>query len=844
MKTLYADIALPVPVDKTFTYIVPPELHESSHVGCRALVPFGRRHLVGYVVAISETSSRPNLKPLRDVVDSEPTMSEELLRLTRWVSDYYFAPWGEALKAAAPRGFSLEGRRKVRLREERGGGAVLPGEKRPKRQQEILNHLSRAGEMTIASLQKKLGTRSVYAHLNAMTREGLLTVDEEIPFPRVKPKRQKVVLFPDGRQHRWEEAAKRLAGRSKKQAELLEKLTRLAVHGRDSMPLQEVLTLTGSSLTVLSRLAKQGLVQLEGREIERSSAYDDFEEFRSIVLNGYQKSVLSEIQDSISRGVFCAFLLHGVTGSGKTQVYIEAIRSVLDRGKTAIVLVPEISLTGQIIRRFRAHFPDDVAVLHSRMSEGERYDAWRLVHRGKYRIVIGARSAVFAPLNNLGLIVVDEEQEASFKQFDATPRYHARDVALVRANYCGAVVILGSATPSLESYYNAQTGKYRLLELPTRVDQAKLPRIQVVDMIAERKRTYVPGHASQTAEQRNMEAKSGEVRGSLSALLREKIEDRLRKREGIILLQNRRGFAPYLECLDCGYVGRCSDCSVTLTYHMVRKQMRCHYCGSVQPVPVQCPQCAGRALKVRGYGTQRVEEELKLAFPEARILRMDLDTTTRKGSHERLLKTFIQRHADILMGTQMVAKGLDISHVTLVGVISADTQMLLPDFRSAERTFQLLTQVAGRAGRRVTEGEVIIQTSQPQHYSFKYVLDHNFRGFYEDEVEWRRELRYPPFGRLVLVEFKGPDENDVEQGLVLFDRVLGHVGREIEKLGPAPAAISKIRKLYRYHLLLKASREADPSGTLVHRALRKALGRFKVPSGSQLTIDVDPQGML
>ncbi len=595
---------------------------------------------------------------------------------------------------------------------------------------------------------------------------------------------------------------------------------------------------------MLSALAKKGLLEIVEREVVRSSSYDQFELPQRFALNFHQERAFASIQEAFSDGRFHTYLLYGVTGSGKTEVYIEAIRKVLERGRTAIVLVPEISLTPQIVRRFKLHFGDEVAVLHSRMSEGERYDAWRLIHRGRYRIVIGARSAVFAPLRKLGLIVVDEEQEASYKQFDAVPRYHARDVAIMRASFCGAVVILGSATPSLESYYNAQAGKFSLLELPERVDQAKLPRIEIVDMTEERRRRYESFRSGLDAETKLRRQAPRFVASSLSGHLKEKIEDRLRKREGIILLQNRRGFAPYVECQECGHVEQCSDCNVTLTYHLARKHMRCHYCGSVKPAPSQCPRCEGPAVEIRGFGTQRVEEELKRELPRARVMRMDLDTTSRKGSHDRMLRIFVQREVDLLLGTQMVAKGLDISHVTLVGVISADTQLRLPDFRSSERTFQLLTQVAGRAGRRATEGEVIIQTSQPQHYAFKYVLEHDFTGFYDEELEFRRELRYPPFSRLALVEFRGQKESEVERAAVEFARLFDFADRGLEKLGPAPAAISKIRKNYRYHLLLKGNRETDPNGTLLHSALHRALHQYRVRSGVQITVDIDPQGMM
>ncbi len=844
MKTLYADIAVPVPVDRTFTYIVPPELHAAARVGCRALVPFGRRHLIGYIVSLADSTSLSSLKPVRDIMDDEPTMTEELLQLTRWVGKYYFAPWGEVLKAATPRGLVLEGRRSVRLRGGDAATVFTRSAKKSKQRQEILKQLKNSKRITIATLQKKVGSKSIYALLNEMAREGLIEIDEEIPRPWMRPRLRKVVLFFDGLRGRWMEESDRIARRAKKQAQLLKELIKFSTPGRESMPLQEVLKLTGSNLSVMSALVKKGLVKIEEREEEPSWMYDQFEQRQAIILNAHQEKALAVIHELFAEGEYRSCLLHGVTGSGKTQVYIEAIRTATNQGKTAIVLVPEISLTPQIVRRFKLYLDEDVAVMHSRMSVRERYDAWRMIQRGRYRVVIGARSAVFAPLRNLGVIVVDEEQEASYKQYDAVPKYHARDVALMRASYCRAVVILGSATPSMESYYNARSGKYILIELPERVDRAKLPHIGIVDMTEERRRAHEAYRVSLRVERKSGARPPKLTFGTLSPYLKEKIADRLQKQQGVILLQNRRGFAPYLECLDCGQVEQCANCNVSLTYHLVRKQMRCHYCGSVRPVPDECAQCRGRSLEVRGIGTQRVEEELKREFPSARILRMDLDTTAGRGSHDRILKTFMQGSADLLLGTQMVAKGLDISHVTLVGVISADTQMRLPDFRSSERTFQLLTQVAGRAGRRSIEGEVIIQTSQLQHYCFKYVLEHDFVGFYEEELEMRRELCYPPFGRLALVEFKGQKEIDVESVANEFARLLGSLDRGIEKLGPAPAAISRIRRNYRYHLLLKGDRVNDPSGRNLHDSLRKTQQKFQVRSGVQLTVDIDPQSMM
>ncbi|MBI5463504.1 MAG: primosomal protein N', partial [Ignavibacteriales bacterium] len=507
------------------------------------------------------------------------------------------------------------------------------------------------------------------------------------------------------------------------------------------------------------------------------------------------------------------------------------------------------SLTPQTVKRFKSHFGSDVAVMHSQMSAGERYDAWCMVHGGKAKIVIGPRSAVFAPLSNLGLIVVDEEHEGSYKQYDATPRYHARDVAIVRAQRTDAVVILGSATPSTESYANALNGKYTLLELPERVDNARLPAITIVDMSGNRRRQFE--EAKRKVQADGSAFPKHLPQRSISPLLQDHITARLQKNEGIILLQNRRGFSHIVECFDCGYVERCEHCDVTLTYHATRKHLRCHYCGIVKRPPSVCPACAGADVRYYAFGTQQIEQELSAVFPRARLVRMDKDTTSRKGAHETMLRQFAEGDADILLGTQMVAKGLDFPRVTLVGVISADTQMLLPDFRASEQTFQLLTQVAGRAGRSALEGEVIIQTLQPQHYALKHVALHDFHSFYHEELEHRRELDYPPYSRIVLVECAGADEAEVHtaaQWVVHFLQKR-NASSAFTILGPADAAILRLRGRYRKHVVIKDLKSKDPSGRIVHAALtalsdelhRSRTHQFKHTS---VTIDVDPYGMM
>jgi primosomal protein N' (replication factor Y) len=840
----YADIALPVAVDKTFTYLVPPELQRSAAVGSRAIVPFGRTYASGLIVGLPESSSLQSLRPIKDILDASPVVSDELLRLCRWMAEYYFTPLGEVLKAALPHGFPLSNKRLVRPLRSATADELRALRRRAPKRARILELVLEHGEMSSTDLQKRVGATTINAMLNEMAREGFLHMEEYIPPAQHRLKTKEFVLPVKSDDERLRLALQSLSPRKKKMGRLLSAVHSLKERAVEEIESRELLRSCGASSTVLRELKASGLVVAARRAISSQEDFGTEEQTRTIVLNPIQQTILDTLRTRLAAGRHATVLLHGVTGSGKTQVYIEAIRHCVLQGRSAIVLVPEISLTPQTVRRFKSHFAERVAVVHSRMSIAERHEVRRRALHGECAIVIGPRSAVFAPVQNLGLIVVDEEHEASYKQFDAVPRYNARDVAVVRGSYNNAVVVLGSATPSVESFFNAVSGKYELLEMPERVERVRMPDITIVDMTAERKREYLALKESLSGD-REAQLKHFQ-QSSFSSLLREKIEDRLRRNEGIILLQNRRGFAPFVECSECGYTETCDNCNITLTYHLSKKHLRCHYCGLTRAPHTQCPQCGGVDLRLRGVGTQRVEQELAHLFPEARVMRMDLDTTSRKGAHDRLLRKFGDGEADILLGTQMVAKGLDFPRVTLVGVISADTQMLLPDFRSSERTFQLLTQVAGRAGRSALHGEVVIQTHQPDHYTLQHVVDHDFKAFYEQESEMRKELGYPPFSRLVLLEMKGRDEDAVRRQAEKFFRILETSNGASALLGPAPAVISKINNQFRWHIVMKNMKRTDPGGAHLRQALRKALGVFEQQRkrSVKLVIDVDPVGLM
>ncbi|MFZ4620491.1 MAG: primosomal protein N' [Bacteroidota bacterium] len=829
MTPLLISVALPVPLQQQFTYTVPEPLLSVISIGSAVVVPFGQKILTGIVTGFPTEKPSMALKHVIDIVDLKPLMSTEDLSLADWISDYYNTPLGETVRLFLPTGLSQTSKRRITLNDGVTADASLGTPHR-----KILSLLTN-GSLTLQQLRKQSGIKNLYSVLKELETSGTITIEE---VASRKPSTKKEWFFKRLRTSNDE------IFRSKKQNELWKVINSKSEEETD---VRSFLKDHSASMTQLKSFAQKQLIELYQKEIARRTSYAADEHISKGLMiqpNPKQAESIGQINTAISAGSGQTFMLHGITGSGKTQVYIEAIRHTLSLKKTAIVLIPEISLTPQTVKRFQLHFGDLVVWMHSRMSDGERYDAWQMAQDGRCSIVIGPRSALFAPLKNIGLIIVDEEHESSYKQFDASPRYHARDVAIMRGGLHHSVVVLGSATPSMESYSNALAGKYTLLSLPERADNAVLPPVRIVNMIDERTRLYAA--AKLQAKEHGKKAFENLSR-SISSALELKIRDRLEKKEGIILLQNRRGFAPFTECTSCGHVEQCEQCNVTMTYHATKKHLRCHYCGTVKPAPTTCSECGGFEFTLNGFGTQRVEQELTGLFPSATILRMDMDTTSRKGSHEKILRQFGEGGADILLGTQMVAKGLDFPRVTLVGVISADTQMMLPDFRSAERTFQLLTQVAGRAGRSTLAGEVVIQTSQPGHYALKHVREHDFLGFYQEEIEFRKAINYPPFSRVIVIEFKGRIERSVEETAVVFGKKLStHIARE-SILGPAPAVLSKIKNDFRWQIIIKADKETDKNGTRARFSVARVLNEEQSRASARnvkIIVDVDPTGIL
>jgi primosomal protein N' (replication factor Y) len=687
------------------------------------------------------------------------------------------------------------------------------------RQYEILKLIIEKKRLSVAQLQKGTGTDGLYGSIAALEKRGMI-VREAIIRGGAKPRQMSAVRV--AADVDVGAAVNEMGSSSPRQAAVLKMLA-----DRGEMLASELTRATGSSYDSIHRLVKKGFVELFTKEVLRGYPDDYIEEEAGVkhILTGEQEASLKMACEYVEKGEFKTILLEGITGSGKTEVYLQAIDMVVRRGKGAIVLVPEIALTPQTVARFRARFGDSVAVMHSRLSAGERYDEWRQIRAGFYNIVVGARSAIFAPVRNLGLIVVDEEHEASYKQGE-TPRYHARDVAIMRAHDAEAVVILGSATPSLETSYNVEIGKYERAGLTSRVLSQPLPNVRLIDLRE--------AHKGQT------------VKSVLSDELCFKIEEKLSRKEQIIIFLNRRGYTPFFLCPKCGISLSCQHCSVALTYHARENRMKCHHCDSTQPILEECPYCGNPKLSKFGTGTERVEEELENVFPSARIRRMDADTTGTKYAHEKIFKSFRKGEVDILVGTQMLAKGLDFPRVTLVGVVLADVALNLPDFRAAERAFQLLMQVSGRSGRSHLGGEVIIQAYNPAHYAIQTARKHDYAGFYEAEMKLRQQLKFPPYRHLMNVLIDSSSQKTALQTirqLVLIPRKLEKTaeGQDLSVMGPSAAPLAKIKGRYRFRFLMLAS----------NTNLLKSLGREinnahkKMRSTrTRLTVDMDAFSMM
>ncbi|WP_307406442.1 primosomal protein N' [Neobacillus ginsengisoli] len=796
-----ASVIVDVPTkqtDKTFDYLIPDQWIDTIQPGMRVVVPFGPRKIQGFVTGIKIHSEFQKLREIVEPMDLEPVLNHELLELGNWLTEKTLCFKIFAFQVMLPAALKAKYEKSVEL----ANGVKtsdLPGQLQTFFKSNSKINWEEALKSGIVPLLQREASKG---HL-----EVLYEVKEKMK------KKQLKFVSPLLSITELQDELDRLPARAEKQKEVLN----FFVQNYKPVELRQLLVdLSISSATVKALVEKNFLIE-QDREVYRDP-YENrtFERTSPLPLTDSQQKAIQPILNSIEQKQHEVFLLYGVTGSGKTEVYLQSIREVIEKGQEAIVLVPEIALTPQMVNRFKGRFGDLVAVLHSGLSSGEKYDEWRKIQRKEVKVVVGARSAIFAPFENLGIIIIDEEHETSYKQ-EEMPRYHARDVAIERAKTYNCPVVLGSATPSLESFARAQKKVYQLLSLPSRMNNQSLPSVEIIDM--------------------REELRSGN-RSMFSSKLFDMLKERIERKEQSVLFLNKRGHSSFVMCRDCGYVVNCPNCDISLTFHSKAGQMKCHYCGYESFVPKHCPECSSEYIRYFGTGTQKVEEELGKILPEARVIRMDVDTTGRKGAHERLLKDFQDGKADILLGTQMIAKGLDFPNITLVGVLSADTMLHLPDFRSSEKTFQLLTQVSGRAGRHELPGEVIIQTYTPEHYSVELAGTQDYDLFYSKEMMVRKSHHYPPFYYLSLITVS---HEQLMAAVATTEKITAYIRSRVSDetvvLGPAASPIPRINNRYRYQCLIKYKREPDLPMTL-----KTILDQYQkdTASGLQVSIDINP----
>ena len=812
----YAEVSVnsPVAQRRTFSYAIPSGL--SIDVGQAVWVPFGDKLLQGIVLELSDYPAVEETREIVGVIEPYPLLSPPHVLLAQWISEHYLSPLFDAVALMLPPGFERKAVTFI------SSPSTLPEPDLSSfspEQRQVLQLVWRQGRVGLREVEKALGARQAKLVTSQLIGQGLVAKSYELERVRVKPKKVAYLRLAVTASEAQQEAARRREqSRGGKQASLLEFLSQAS----QPVPLAEARKRVNCTTSVVEALMGKGLIELQQIEVRREPiSYRDITPSEPLTLTAAQTSAFKSIQSSLLRLTKgytspAVFLLHGVTGSGKTEVYLQALAEAVKLGKRGIILVPEIALTPQTIERFASRFPHKVAVLHSKLSLGEQFDEWQRIRNGEFDVVIGSRSAIFAPQPDLGLIVIDEEHEWTYKQHDKSPRYHTRDVAIKLAELTGAVVILGSATPDIETFYYAQRGGYHLLQLPERVTPSQsspLPQVEVVDL--------------------RDELKAGN-RSLFSRSLSQAVAKAVAGGEQVMLFLNRRGAATFIQCRSCGFVLRCKRCEVTLTHHFTEDVLVCHQCNYRMPVPQICPRCLSHRIKFLGIGTQKLEQEASYAFSQARLLRWDSDTTKGKYSHQEILNKFRTHEADILIGTQMIAKGLDLPLVTLVGVVSADTGLNLPDFRAGERTFQLLSQVAGRAGRGTLGGQVIIQTYSPEHYAIQAAAKHDYASFYNKEIAYRRQLHNPPLTRLAWLVYSHTNDTLCQREAEKMKRRLieerdskGIAGLSV--IGPAPAFTHRLRGRFRWQLILRGS---EPSSFL---------SQIPIPQG--WTVDIDPVGL-
>ena len=816
-RNRFVEVAVGLPIRKTFIYEVPEAMQPTAVPGKRVWVPFGRRFITGFVIGPGQKlPSEKKILPLHQIIDEESSISEKFLAFLLWIAKYYLQPIGEVIKTALPAGTQLRSREKYSLTEK--GLQSLKTFPPESIESKFLQTLKRKGSKGFLSTPgAKNSALPLPTSISKMIDEGLIEREENLLEQKIKEKTKVSIKF----LKREDEGS--LSSTQKSALDFIEKA--------GEIPVGEFKQKYRNASSILLRLQEHKYVEMIRKEAYRQPSWEGFDDWidgpPSLLMDD-QKKAIEAIRQAIRSQKFHPFLLHGVTGSGKTEVYLRAIDEAVAQGRQALLLVPEIALTAQLVSYFRSRIDYPMAILHSGLSPGERYDEWRRIKKGLVKLVFGARSAIFAPLDHLGIIIVDEEHDSSYKQAEKV-RYNARDLALVRGKMENAVTVLGSATPSMETYYNAVEKKFHYLSLPCRIDLRPLPEIQVVDM--------------------RQEKAEGKERPIFSGLLEEALRQNAERNEQALLFLNRRGFSTFALCRDCGFVYKCPNCSVSLIYHLSDKSFHCHYCGYTLPAVSRCPACASIQIMLFGLGTQRLEEEIKKRLPLVRVGRMDRDTTGRKSSHQRILNQVRRGEVNLLIGTQMITKGHDLPRVTLVGVMAADLSLNIPDFRASERTFQLLTQVAGRAGRGSLPGKVIIQTYNPHHYSIQMARAQDFLAFYQQEAQFRQELAYPPFARLINLRLEGNSEDKILRYAKFMEQIALRIlekkkkfGGQVEMLGPSLAPLARLKGKCRCQILLKGKR-----WTTLHEftelILEKAEEEISLP-GVKVIVDVDPVDML
>ncbi len=823
LAALYAEVAVPLRIMQTFTYRLPLALRDEARLGSRLLVPFGRKRITGYIVALLDgldpagDLNEADIKEAEELLDAEPLLTPEILEITRWVAEYYAAPWGEVLKAALPAGLNATVEQILSITPEgRDELARLPVGRTATARARALRLVADEGEMSLRHIARHIGEARASAVARELERAGWVKLSHRARSVLARAKRRKAVRLLPPEAHVEPGVARSLPEAQRRIIETL-------IAGGGVLAFTDLLEMANVSAAPIQSLERKRVVEIFVRDVRRDPlAGATLPEMEEMQLTGAQAAALHEIEAPIQKGSYAAFLLHGVTGSGKTEIYIRAMSAALRCGRSAMMLVPEIALTPVFSRRLRAHFGDRVAIFHSSLTTGERFDEWSRLKRGEALVVIGTRSAVFAPVSRLGLVVIDEEHETSYRQQES-PYYNGRDTAIVRALKESAVVVLGSATPSLESFHNARSGKYTYLQLPERIANRAMARAELIDM---REVFALQGKAQVFSDQLLVAIEETHARGEQS-----------------IILLNRRGYSSFVLCRSCGESIHCPNCDVTLTYHRSEMSIVCHYCNHRRSAPTKCPSCAGKFIYYVGEGTEQIEEILQGKFPQLRIARLDRDTTQRRKLFERSIMEFSAGDLDMLVGTQMLAKGHDFPNVTLVGVVSVDAGLSMPDFRSAERTFQLITQVAGRAGRGELAGRVLIQTFHPNHYALRHACAQDYAGFYAEEIRYRRSLSYPPFVALASLLIHGEDFTRAQATSVEIKKALeaANTERTCRILGPAPAPLARIKGEHRIQLLLK-SRSRPQLRQTIDVAMAEAAARGL--DLRSVNVEIDPINLM